>query len=298
MYKKFLKDPNYLLKYHLIFAVGLVPAIVALALLRPPAWIDLVLFLPAIWFGSQSDIRAVSLTFVYACGAAFFSPTFEPVFPLLIPLGVLIAFPLTTLVHNPSHDSLKPRWLNRPVGELAGLFHLAGFPDWKIIHIFHHQHSDHPELDPHPPLDKGYWEFAMGMRKSVGEAYVRHYMRIHGQNAETMSRLKRFALASRLDMLLRATFWFLLLGPQLFAYLFLASITFKMYHYAWFNHATHRPENGQVVTKNMDHRLYRIVNFLSYGLYYHDNHHARPSLANPKHLQKSKRAEEPNSPAA
>lgn len=284
MYKQFLKDPNYLTKYHWACAAILFGANIMLGFYRAPQFMDLALFIPAIWFGSMTDIRVVWGTFFYAVGASFFLDSFHPMYFAALPVAVLITFPLTSLIHNPSHDSVRPRWLNRPVGELTGLYHMIGFPDWKIIHVFHHQHADNPELDPHPPGEKTYFEFLLSMRKIAAASFVSHYFRLFGQTEDSARRLKWFARATRVDMLMRATFWYLVLGAQLFTYLFLASIGIKMMHYAWFNWSTHRPVNGEYKTQNYNHWAYRFVNLISWNLYYHDNHHAQPSLFNPKKM--------------
>lgn len=293
MYKQFLKDPNYLTKYHAAFAGVLFLLNLSLAYYRAPEFLELALFLPAVWFGSMTDIRVVIGTLFYAIGASFFLTSFNPTYFYAIPVAVLITFPLTAMIHNPSHDSVRPRWLNRPVGELVGLFHMIGFPDWKIIHIFHHQHSDHPEFDPHPPGQKTYLQFVLSMRKMAAAAFILHYCRIFGQSEDSARRLKWFSLASRADMLMRATFWYFVLGAQLFTYLFLTSISFKMLHYAWFNYATHRFIDGEYRTQNFNHWGYKFINAIAWGLYYHDNHHSQPSLFNPKHMpQRTKSAAE------
>jgi fatty-acid desaturase len=165
-----------------------------------------------------------------------------------------------------------------------GVVQLSGFPEWKIIHVIHHSNPDHPELDPHPPLLMTYWQFAKGMRDSIARVFVTYYFKCFGKEEAAMKGIKRFGLASRLNMFMKVTMWYLLLGPQLFTFLFLSSVAFKMLHFAWFNYATHRPTNDKFEIKNLDHRLYTVINWISFGLYYHDNHHTNPSLFNPKKM--------------
>lgn len=52
----------------------------------------------------------------------------------LVMASVVVAI---ALIHNASHGSLRPWWLNQPVGELMGLFQLTGFPDRQATQVLH-----------------------------------------------------------------------------------------------------------------------------------------------------------------
>ena len=297
MLKKFRTQPDYLAQYHLYYCFSLCVAIALLGYFSPPSWQDILWYLPAVYFLTSPKIQVVTISLMYAVVITVMDQRFQSSYLLALPLAVLLTFPFTALIHSASHDSIKPRWVNRFIGETMGMFQLFGFADWKVIHVIHHTHTDDPELDPHPPMNKGYWEFTKGVRDTASSAYVKYYMKYFGQTPESMKSLKRFALASKADTLLRTIFWFMFLGPQLFTFLFMSSIVFKMFHYAWLNYSTHRPDEQGTVIRNLDNHIYKFINAVAFGLYYHGNHHLAPGLFDPRKLsakrQKNIRTESP-----
>lgn len=199
--------------------------------------------------------------------------------------AVALAFSFCALIHNASHGSLRPRWLNRPVGELMGLFQLSGFPDWQITHVLHHTYTDDPVLDPHPPLNKGYWEFTTGMRASVVSAYLESFFRYFPRNQESMAAVRMFARYSKLSHALKMILMFVILGPVLFSWFFVPSIAAKMLQFSWLNWAGHRRHDGAQGAQDLEHGWYRVANFFSFGLYAHDSHHRAPALFDPRSLK-------------
>lgn len=284
MINQFRKDPFYLAKYHFLVSGILLCANLCLLVVRSPEWSDLAWYFPVLLLASFTQVTLVISAFALACMISFFRSDFHLAYLLAIGPAVLLTFPLTAFLHGGSHANMKPRWLNRPLGELVALIQLTGFPDWKILHVFHHQYPDHPELDPHPPLKLGYWKFTLGMRATIIKVFVNYYFKYHGQNERSKKGVRLFMIASLANMMMKVSFWFLLLGPQLFTFLFLSSVVFKMFHYAWFNYATHQPEGEAFVIKNLNHRLYKLVNLIAFGLYYHGNHHSHPNIFNPKSI--------------
>lgn len=286
MFKRFREDPNYLTKYHLTVAAILLCFNCSLFLFHPPTAQVLLWYLPAVLLMTSTELKHVMIAVVYACAIGIFQFEYSLWNIFSIIPAIVLTFPFTSWIHSPSHGSIRPRWLNRPLGELMGLVQLTGFPDWTVIHVFHHQHSDHPELDPHAPLQKSYWKFAFGMRTQVAQCIIKHYFHYFGQNETSIRRLKYFMVASRLNMFMKVSFWYLVLGPQYFTFLFLPSILFKMLHYSWFNYATHRPgADGKYEIKNLNQIFYRLINFIGSGLYFHGNHHTNPSIHNPMKMQ-------------
>ena len=156
--------------------------------------------------------------------------------------------------------------------------------------MLHHRHSDDPVLDPHPPLDKGYWEFLAGVHQSVARVWAEYYFGLWGKNEASLENLRALGQAAKAATFLKAVFWYLLLGPGLFAFLFAFSVMFKTAHYAWFNYVTHVYSQGGTVILNLDHGGYKFVNLVSFGLYYHKNHHLHPDLFNPAKLPSSANA--------
>jgi fatty acid desaturase len=292
MIASFRKDRHFLARAHLTSFAIMSLLNLALCLFAEINSKDLVWYLPLVALLSTTKIQLVVGCFLYATAVSIFRSDFEPIHLLALPVAVITTFPLTAFLHNASHGSFSPKWLNRPVGEIVGVMQLSGFTQWKIVHVIHHMHSDDPLLDPHPPLHKGYWEFTRGMREAAINAYVKFFFKTHDQGPESIRALKQFANAAKLDQSARVLFWLLILGPQLFTFLFLSSITFKMFHYAWFNYSTHRPIKDGAETQNLNVRLYRFINAIAFGLYYHRNHHLAPTLFDPRTLEKMPDEEE------
>jgi fatty acid desaturase len=287
MIASFRKDRLFLARYH-FSSFAIVSLInLLLCLTTEVVYSDLLLYLPLVVILSTTKIQIVLGSFIYAVLVSVFRQDFQPIYISAVPAAIFMTFPLTAFLHNASHGSFSPKWLNRPAGEIVGLMQLSGFAQWKIVHVVHHMHSDDPQFDPHPPLEKSYWEFTKGMRESAINAYVKFFMKTHGNDQSALDSLKKFGLAAKLDQSSRVLLFLLLLGPQLFTFLFLTSIVFKMFHYAWFNYSTHRPSANGTEIKNLDGPLYRLVNLIAFGLYFHRNHHLSPLLFDPRAMKKT-----------
>lgn len=283
MYKSFRSDKHALTDYHLKSCVfWSLAAVTALVLTKQPT---LLAFVPAIGLLSSVDIKRVALGALAALVACFATHTaswLAIAFFAITPAWVVFA---TAILHNAAHGNFKPRWLNRPVGEVFGLFQLVGFPDWVVVHVIHHSHPDDPERDPHPPLDLSFPKFLDGMRASILRVLLKEYFDLHGQSEETKRSILTLALSSKLEQIAKIVFCYAVLGPQAFAFFFAPSIAMKMVHYAWFNYATHQPREREVEIVNRDDGWYRLTNALSFGLYYHRNHHKNPKLFNPSKMK-------------
>lgn len=173
---------------------------------------------------TSTELKSVILAVVLSWTVSIFTSEFSAWNIFTIIPALLLMFPFTSWIHSPAHGSLNPRWLNRPVGELMGFIQLTGFPDWHILHVFHHQFPDHPELDPHPPMQNKYWEFALGMRAQIGKCYMNHYFKYFGKNEISIQRMGFFLKAAKLNMFMKVSFWYLALGPQYFSFFFTTSI--------------------------------------------------------------------------
>jgi fatty acid desaturase len=287
MLSQFRKDPFYLSRYNYKSASCLFLINCLLFVLLDLNMETLLYLLPGIILLASPRLYFVLLAFGYLSGACFMGQDFSYLYLLGIPAGIILTFPVTAFIHSASHNSIRPKWLNRPVGELMGLAQLSGLPAWTVIHVVHHTYPDDPEMDPHAPGSMSYWQFAVSMRDSIANSFVKYFLNVHGNNSESKSALKQFAISTKLDTLMKIFFWYLLLGPQVFTFSFVFSVLFKMMHFAWFNYVTHQPENGKVVIRNKSALLYKIVNLIAFGLYYHDNHHRVPSLFNPQKLKES-----------
>jgi stearoyl-CoA desaturase (delta-9 desaturase) len=200
-------------------------------------------------------------------------------YSLLIFAGFCLTMTATATLHGAAHKSIKPKWLARPIGEISALFQLSGFAEWTVVHVFHHVFTDEPELDPHPPKGKTYWQYVRDMRTQVGGVTTNHYLKQWGKTEESIKNWTRYIKFTRISQSFRVLFWLSLLDMKTFVFLFSTSVVIKMFHMAWFNYATHVTEGDGVKIINLDHGIfYKFVNFIAFGLYFHGNHHTNPSL--------------------
>jgi fatty acid desaturase len=282
MYKTFRTNPKYLTQYHTksFLLLGLIDF--ALVITKGVDAYSFLIFLPTILFLSSTNLYVVMLSFVGAQAVLIYEGLFNWMNFLWLPASAVLALVATAMLHNAAHGNIQPKWLQRSIGEIFAVIQLVGFVEWSVLHVIHHAHPDDPNKDPHPPMGQGYWAFLMGMRKSVLKTMLNEYFLLWGQNASSMKEIKKLALISRGNQIAKIVFWWLLLGPTVFTSLFIPSIILKMMHYAWFNWATHKKaENGFDII-NLDNSFYKIVNFFSFGLYYHKYHHLNPKLFDPR----------------
>jgi fatty-acid desaturase len=292
MYKLFRRDPAFFLKYNatsillLLLTAGLLfhywsalpfqaGSLLLLLCLLPLA-------LPNLWsiLGSASLLVLISL----ATGSLAFAVS--DWFWLL--LGCLVGLQSAYLMHNAAHESIKPAWLNRLVGELCGLQQLMGFPGWAVPHIIHHQYPDDPEKDPHPPEHLSFRQYLGRMLPSMARVAKNSYFELWGDNAQTRRYWRLTLSTSMLARYLRAVVLLLLLGTKLFVVCYMVSKLVNLLMYMHFNYYTHRPtQAGQMEILNLDHNLYYwFMNATMPGVYYHKNHHAKPSLFDARKLDK------------
>lgn len=280
-YLAFKKDSKYLIKNNLLRILILILAVSILFFFRGFEKQELLFIVPiillsfnAVWTTALGGFAAVLIL----TSRGHIPGALELlVFPSL---AILLTFPLTGLYHCASHESMRPRWLNRWLGELIGLLHMSSLDEWAIIHTFHHAHADDLEKDPHPPAGQGFFQFMRNTAKNIGKCFGRHFVKIHG--IESLPNLIKASRMARLRQLLLSLFWFLLLGPVLYTYLFAVNIIFKKFHYAWFNWSTHIKVGEEVQIVNLNEGLYRVINFITFNLYCHRGHHNNPVLFRPK----------------
>jgi fatty acid desaturase len=203
----------------------------------------------------------------------------------LVPLGLLFGVATASLMHNAVHGNLRPRAWNRLYGELLGLHQLMGFPSFALTHLFHHQFSDDPVKDPHPPSGLTFPQFAGRMGRLMFRALTWHYFNRFGRDRRTEGIWRWTIGLAFIGRIGRAVFLFLALGPDLFLFFYLSSKITATLFYVHFNYFTHRPRpDGTVEILNLDGGLYRLYNALTWGAYFHRNHHEHPTLFDPRRL--------------
>ncbi|HEY0963815.1 MAG TPA: fatty acid desaturase [Pseudomonadales bacterium] len=292
MYKLYKKDPLFFIRYNVatILILGLASVLLYLnwSAFRA-ADNDYLLFLaviplalPNLWIIASSG----AVVGIVAWTQGYFDTSLQSL--VLLPLlGAIIGLQSAWLMHNASHESIKPAWLNRLVGELSGLQQLAGFPVWAVFHIVHHQNSDDPLKDPHPPGTLTFREYFRQMGVSTGRVVHNVYFELWGDNPRTQRLWRMTMITFLLARFTRAVFLLVLLGPTLFVLVLIVS---KIVNYAWyihFNYYTHQPnENGDMEVLNLNHNLYyKFMNATMAGIYFHKNHHRKASLFDPRTLE-------------
>lgn len=205
----------------------------------------------------------------------------------LIPLGVYLGGMSAVFIHNATHGSFQPAWLNWWAGQLAGLHQLWGFMGWKLIHLIHHQYSDDHDMDPHPPKGRSFWQFTRVMFLH-SSAKVSERYREHWGNSRRTYWLHKGVLVTFLGMTVcNLAFWFLLLGPSMFLCFYVPSYIVNHLLFADINYTAHPAnEEGVTAAANLNHNLYfKLANFFWCGIYFHGNHHRKPLLFNPRKMQ-------------
>ena len=290
MLRQFLKDDTFLMRYYGAVVVILGLASLALGYLgnffSTPYYGLLVVGLVPIVIGGISTILVAWLTYV-AFAAVGTWGAFNPVVLLWIPVGALLGLYSAMFMHQCVHGLLRPRWLNRAIGELCALQQLIGFYVWGITHMLHHRYPDDPVRDAHPPGTLGYWAFGRDMKRTIIKCLDRNYFEAFGDSrrSRTIWRITKSLLM--FSRVVRAFFLLLVFGPTLFIFLFLPSFVVQMMFYVHFNWATHRvDESGRVEICNLHAGVYyKFINTILFGGYYHKNHHVNPSLFDPRTLE-------------
>lgn len=246
---KFKKDPNHLLKYCLLTILVLGSLNTGLYLTK----------------GLSLDLNFE--TWMY----------FLPNFGFL-----LCGFP-SAILHNCAHGNTGPKRINDAVGEVLGTVMLYGFKGFRLGHMYHHKFPDNPKYDVHPPKGHSFPSFLVSPIKQTLDVIERCYYEEFGFNSKTRMNIRLQKITFNLGIALRVLFWVLLFGPELFLLFYLPIYALNIFVFAHINYVAHREnEDNTSEIINLDHNLYyRTVNKLSFGGYYHKNHHRRPQAFNP-----------------
>lgn len=232
-------------------------------------------------------IISISLTFpIFLSVSYFHNPTMLSDLSNLvwvIPAAILIGIFSAGLMHQSSHSHIRNKMLNRLVGELCALHQLIGFYGWQIPHIAHHRNSDVDGQDPHAPGGMGILQYSNRIKTDVLRSLETCYLETFPEvNAMRLWRITFFLIWT--SRIIRTLFWYSLLGPFLFTFLFVSSYFVQLLFYVHFNWSTHkRNEKGHVEIRDLDRGLYyRAINLLLWGMFYHGTHHKTPDAPNPK----------------
>lgn len=204
---------------------------------------------------------------------------------LTIPVAMIIGVQAPALLHNAVHFNLRPLWLNDLIGEALGFFVLFGLGPFRISHFLHHAHAD-SIADPHPPNGRSFFHFLATTQVNTIMVIRRRFLDIHGDTMKSHSILAAEMFFYYVSLVVRPLCWFWLLGPTWFVCFYLPAYIVNVLVFAHINFATHETmKDGSVEITNLNgNTYYRFINFIGSGVYFHKNHHAKPTLFNPAEL--------------
>lgn len=261
---RFKRDSNYLLKYSLIQCLVFGFVVTALFMYR--------------------DIN--------------FSFSVESIDYLFTLIALLLCGLPSSILHNCAHRNVGPRFVNDIIGEALGTVMLYGYKGFSLGHMFHHKFPDNPEFDPHPPRGYSFLAFVLSPIKATLIIIERAYYKEFGKNSKTTRNLLFQKILFNLSILLKAIFWFLVFGPKLFLMFYLVLYVSNIFVFAHINYATHIEDefgNSEIINLN-DNLYFKIVNIVSFGGYFHKNHHQKPRVFNPSTVVENKESLKTYSP--
>jgi len=288
-YLKFRKDPYYFLRYYLANVALLGSGIVLIeitfdrlgGLNHLALWlIGLILFvLPSFSLIFLSGLYYLLLTCLVQ------PEDLTPSSLALIPLGILGGTISAALMHNAAHGNFRHAWQNRAWGEVCGVLQLTGFAGWCVSHFIHHAAPDDPEKDAHAPGDMTFRKYVNAMGYLMKECTTNKYFEIHGESKHIKATWQVVGWLLPLVRYSRIAFILCLLGPTAFVMLYVPFKIANTMIYGDFNYRTHRPTgDGGVEILNLNHNVwYKILNAISFGSYFHKNHHRKPNVFNPRY---------------
>lgn len=205
---------------------------------------------------------------------------------LVVLLAIINGFAVSSLLHNASHSNVKGKLFNRVVGEYCGYWVLYGFSNFCLVHILHHKFSDE-ELDPVSPKGMSFIVFLSAPMRYMIKAARKYLFKVHGKSANYNRIMIAQTLIFHVNLILRLTIWYLLLGKTFFFSFYLPGFLTIVSIFAHINYVCHQQnEKGTVDILNIDHNIYyKITNFFTMGGYYHKNHHLSMTTFNPKYLK-------------
>ena len=246
---RFKKDPHYLLKY-------CVKTIILLAS------INIVLY----------SLKGLSFEFTY-----------ESWMFILPFISLLLCGLPSSVLHNCAHGNVGPLKINHLIGEMLGTFMLYGYGGFRLGHMFHHKYPDNPKYDPHPPKGHSFSASLVSPIKATLDVIERVYYENFGDSKSTQLNISTQKVLFNIGVILRVSFWFLLFGAEVFLIFYIPTYILNIFVFAHINYAAHiENEDGSSEIINLDHNYYyKIVNIISFGGYFHKNHHRKPQAFNP-----------------
>lgn len=205
----------------------------------------------------------------------------------LTPLSVFLGVMVPVFMHNCTHGNFRSRFVDDVLGELAAQCCLSTLSIIRVNHVLHHAFHDTAK-DPHPPGQQSFWRFFLTCQVSGSDLIEQRFLAFHGDTAAnrrlfTLNRVLHYGAQP-----LRAVFFYLLAGPELFVTLLAPSFLVFSFGFAHVNYKTHASTaSGETELLNKNDTLYyKFVNAIGSGIYFHANHHRAPRLLNPSQLDR------------
>ena len=212
---------------------------------------------------------------------------------LIFFIAIINGLLISSLLHNTSHANIPTNFFNRIVGEYCGYWVLYGFTNFLMVHMLHHQYADH-DLDPVNPNGMTFFTFLTAPMRYMIKTTKKFLILSHGHHKDYSAIMNAQNLVFHLNLILRISIWYLILGKELFFIFYIPSFITIVGIFAHINYVCHRDHaDGSVEIVNLDHNYYyKIANFLTMGGYFHKNHHLNMKIFNPRFLD-SKRVSKP-----
>lgn len=217
-----------------------------------------------------------------------FAPSTGQMF-FLVPFAMIWGCLIASFLHNASHANVGGRLLNRMVGEFCGAWVLYGYTNFIMIHHLHHRYSD----EKHDPVHPGEMNFLVFLSAPMRYMIVatKGWLRErHGEDQNYETLMQGQTVIFHINLVLKIVLWHSIFGTDLFLAFYIPALLANYGILAHINYVCHREnEDGSVEIVNLNNNLYyRFANFITFGGYFHKNHHLRLNVFNPAKMDTAK----------
>lgn len=204
----------------------------------------------------------------------------------LLPFAIIWGCMIASFLHNTSHENVGGKIMNRLAGEFCGVWVLYGFTNFIMVHHLHHRYSDEKH-DPVHPGEMNFLVFLSAPMRYMIKAAKGWLREQHGHLSDYEWTMKLQIALFHLNLVLKIFFWRAVMGQELFLFFYLPSLLANYAILAHINYVCHRDHaDGSVEIVNLNHNAYyRFANLITFGGYFHKNHHIRLNVFHPGKLQ-------------
>lgn len=281
LFSKLRKDPFFFFRYvttkTLLFSMIFLICFISLPI--SPNYL-IISLLGLFFFFANPYVLLTGLAVTVAASAKL-NETDSFIIILLMFLGIFLGGWLTMIIHNTAHEQIKPRWINRTIGELAGFTVMMGFINFLYIHILHHIHED-TEKDPHHNIEGvSFFNYISLSAKNIGLTY-REFLTT--KVCKNKIQLITVIACVMINKLLTMQILLFVFGEVLFVNMILPCMIANQLFFAYLNYYTHPmdDQNRKTIVNLNDSLGHKFANFFYAGILYHKTHHERPQAFNPQ----------------